>query len=292
MPVDILASISESGLTRVAEGLQRILKPSIHLVGRDADESEPEVGTSRIGGSPDLPRGWHWPQWSPGWKVETLAFVAQVRLSDIAAYDVERALPPGGMLYFFYAAAEQPWGTSPGDRGGGRVLYYDGDATALRQRAAPETLPEGKVFTPFVLTCAQEVSLPPSDWLAVEQLGLRGAEGEQYDELLNRLGEMHEQNGTTAHRLLGYPDQLQDNIQLQCQLAPEGLYERNERNEQDPRRPELRQGAGAWRLLLQVDSDGEAGLEWGDYGRLYFLIRGESLAARDFSDVWVVLQSM
>lgn len=58
----------------------------------------------------------------------------------------------------------------------------------------------------------------------------------------------------------------------------------------DPREAGLRAGASEWRLLLQIDSDDNAGMMWGDVGRLYVWIRRDDLKRRDFSRAWVVLQ--
>ncbi len=48
--------------------------------------------------------------------------------------------------------------------------------------------------------------------------------------------------------------------------------------------------ARRWRLLLQLDSDDNANMMWGDLGMLYFCLSEESLAARRFDDGVVILQ--
>ncbi len=58
----------------------------------------------------------------------------------------------------------------------------------------------------------------------------------------------------------------------------------------DPQAKELKSGASEWRLLLQVDTDDDAGMMWGDCGRLYFWIRVDDLRRRDFDEVWTILQ--
>lgn len=45
-----------------------------------------------------------------------------------------------------------------------------------------------------------------------------------------------------------------------------------------------------WGLLLQVDTDNDAGMMWGDTGMLYFWIREQDARAHDFSKVWMILQ--
>lgn len=43
-------------------------------------------------------------------------------------------------------------------------------------------------------------------------------------------------------------------------------------------------------LLLQVDSDNDAEMMWGDAGRLFFWITREAFLAGDFSAMFVQLQ--
>jgi uncharacterized protein YwqG len=53
-----------------------------------------------------------------------MAFMGQLRLQDVAAYDPDARLPHAGMLYFFYEAEEQMWGFDPKDV---RVVITDSD---------------------------------------------------------------------------------------------------------------------------------------------------------------------
>ena len=52
----------------------------------------------------------------------------------------------------------------------------------------------------------------------------------------------------------------------------------------------LTSGAGAWRLLAQVDSDDDLDMMWGDFGMLYYWIREEDLKNRHFDRAWMILQ--
>ena len=81
---------------------------------------------------------------------------------------------------------------------------------------------------------------------------------------------VHRSRGRTRgcarlQRLLGNPDHIQGDLQgLSADVAGT-------------------QDANGWRLLLQVDSDLAAtGMEWGDEGRLYWMIRHEDLVAARF----------
>jgi uncharacterized protein YwqG len=52
----------------------------------------------------------------------------------------------------------------------------------------------------------------------------------------------------------------------------------------------LEPGAKDWKLLLQLASDEDTEMMWGDGGTLYFWIREADLPDRDFSKVWIILQ--
>jgi uncharacterized protein YwqG len=69
-----------------------------------------------------------------------------------------------------------------------------------------------------------------------------------------------------------------------------GLYCGDETGYTDPRVEQLAAGAAAWRLLLQVDSDEDRGMYWGDVGRIYYWIREEDLRRGAFDAAWLILQ--
>jgi uncharacterized protein YwqG len=94
-----------------------------------------------------------------------------------------------------------------------------------------------------------------------------------------------------AHQILGHPRPVQgDGMELECQLATNGIYLGGPEGYQDPRRAALEASAKDWKLLLQLDTDDDTGWMWGDVGTLYFWIREQDAARADFSKVWMVFQ--
>jgi len=79
-------------------------------------------------------------------------------------------------------------------------------------------------------------------------------------------------------------------MELECQLVTHGLNLGRPEGYKNMEVERLRLGADDWRLLLQLDTDHEAGMMWGDTGRLYFWIREQDARARDFSKAWAILQ--
>ena len=90
--------------------------------------------------------------------------------------------------------------------------------------------------------------------------------------------------------LVGYPDQIQGDMMLECALVSAGLSSGDSTAYHDSRLPLFRSQARDWRLLLQVPSAEPAGMMWGDVGCLYYWIREDDLRARRFERAWMILQ--
>jgi uncharacterized protein YwqG len=240
------------------------------------------LGTTRIGGQPDLPSGAHW----PSRRGKPLAFILQIDLAAIAGLDPEELLPKDGTLFFFYDAVTQPWGYRPSDRDGWEVFHHPGPASQLVRSPNPEGLSHKGRFSPAVPSFNRGASFPEGETYYIRRLGLTPPEEEQFLHLWERISDTFPDSG---HQMLGYAQQVQSAMEEECELASNGV-DCGGTMPPDPRAAALRQGASKWLLLLQIDSDDNCGMMWGDAGRLYVWIRREDLKKRDFSHVWVVLQ--
>lgn len=272
---DVVKLIDELPLSRVAAQLKALIRTAVTIEPKTVAEDGIEVGASKIGGLPDLPDGTEWPTWQD----VPLAFIAQFRLADLAEHDVEDALPDAGMLCFFYDARQETWGLDPEDRGSWQVLYVESDATPLARSPMPDGLPEVSRFRACELEFSATANLPPYDSADAQTLELTEREQDAYMTLLDQvMGADLE-----GSKLLGHPDSIQADMQEGCQLAFTG-------GSADPDALELAQGTTDWRLLLQIDSEDEAEMMWGDAGMIYYWVRKQDLQARKFDDVWLVLQ--
>lgn len=102
-----------------------------------------------------------------------------------------------------------------------------------------------------------ELTFVPWESFAAESLAMAREEFRVYADVLPS-------GDPTIQRLLGHPDPVQGDMQLECQLAANGVYCGDASSSRDPRTARLRPGAADWRLLLQVDSQHETGMMWGD----------------------------
>jgi uncharacterized protein YwqG len=280
-PDDLARLCDEVGLGGRGTDLLRLARRSVRLTL--AEQPRSELGGSRLGGAPDLPPGFRWPTWQD----EELVFVGQINLEDVAAVDPDGPLPPRGLLVLFYDTVRQPSGLKPDDRGGCRVLLYDGDPSRL------EPAPERDWFIESPLELSAELTLPGSSSPLVEQLDLDHSEYAAWEVLRERLAQLQgveleelAPEPLALHRLLGYPEELQIRMELDCELASQGT-ELSDGSTYET----LERGALDWRLLLQVSTDDEVGFYWGDgLGRLYVWIRERDLFERKTAEAWAILQ--
>lgn len=281
--MSIPEGIRSAGLTARESDIMRLIKPSIRASVKITEDKNLAIGTSKLGGMPDLPTGFVWPKANG----TCLSFIAQLNMGDLKQYDIEKLLPQKGMLYFFYNNDQQTWGFDPADRGNWQVAYSDIKNSELVRIAFPEELePEGR-FKSGGLSFSKEDTLPGWESLWIEELNLNDDESDRYVELTDQVNYRDKE---TIYRLLGHPQEIQGEMQLECQLVTHGMYCGDPTGYQDPRRKELEPGAKKWQLLFQVDSDDDLGMMWGDVGRLYFWIPEESLKKCDFDKVWLILQ--
>ena len=228
---------------------------------------------SHFGGTPLLPPDFVWPHYLN----KPLHFLARLQLEELQSGGRIDWLPTEGALLFFYDMESQPWGFEPNERGGWRIVYLRGEDESLRINPAESILSHHFIsFKPLA-------SLPSSDRPEIEALALTDTELDRYAALV--------EGGEPAHQCSGYPVPVQgDTMELECQLASNGLYCGDSSGYNDPRAAELAGGTADWKLLLQIDSDEELEIMWGDCGKLYFWVQESAARRGDFSNGWVILQ--
>jgi hypothetical protein len=261
---------------RVAE----LAEPTLLLIPQHANEKQTPIGTSRMGGLPDLPADVVWP--SPLGR--PLTFVAQIDLAHVMGQLPDSPLPRSGMLYFFYDTEKHPWGYSPVEQDGLRVMYRTESKGVLRRRKAPAGLKATYGVQP--LNLRSEKSYPDSFSPVVDRLQLGERESEEYQGFLEGLPQ-----GPPGHRLLGHPRALGDDPMTDCHLVANGIDLWDDAFDQtDPRVKLLSTGSGAWRLLLELDTRASGEESWGDWKMAYFFIRRSDLEQRNFDSVCMVAQ--
>jgi uncharacterized protein YwqG len=273
-------NVSSSGAEEDLNGLEALLEArklqAIHLAPIPVSQS-----LTKVGGSPDIDSSFEWPSWND----QPMSFLAQIDLSSLPYISNLEKLPSAGMLYFFYDQEQSTWGFDPKDLGSWRVVFREaiGSITKISQ---PEGLPTESIFRETYLSPSIRSTYPSFERLGIN---VRSYSNEAFD-IEDNLRHKARPEGP-EHQIGGYPNPIQnDTMELEAQLASNGLYCGNSSGYQDPRATSLSEGSKDWLLLLQIDTDEKAGMMWGDCGMLYFWVRKLDLENRDFSKVWMVLQ--
>ena len=276
----VLTAFEQAGISRLLKDLAALTKPSIRIYPNPVDEASLPIGVSKVGGLPDLPPDLIWPEF----KGLPQSFIAQIRLAEVKPYDTEGVLPAVGTLWFFYDAKQETYGDDPHDRGAWQILFREGDLANLQRTPAPARLPDESRFKACSVRFASEVTLSQVPQLDIANYDWSDEELEKYEDLVAHLTPPDQR--AFRHRLFGYPDLIQDDMRLQCQLVSHGITD-----EDDPVVQELKKDAMDWRLLLQVDTDERIGMRWSSTGMLYYWMTSTNLQARRFETAWLVMQA-
>jgi uncharacterized protein YwqG len=233
---EIREALRTAGLERLANVAERLTLPAIRIEPTMVDEKTIPIGASKLGGRPDLPSGFVWPERDG----KPLGFLAQFNLAQVGPFDIEKALPPSGMLYIFFDFTNGHGGLEAGDQGAWQVISAPEGSASVVRAAWPGNLvlryqlPASIPTVSSMMTLTQEPEL--ADYLDLDndqrirfrkmvetlwQKDMKGAAGEEESDLDDDVedgetdddldleeGEDREDDYeylATRHQLLGHP---------------------------------------------------------------------------------------
>jgi hypothetical protein len=218
-----------------------------------------------------------------------LAFLAQVDLEAAPKAAWPDWMPRVGRLLFFFDERFLPSGYAE-ERGRWSVIYHDAPADSVADRVPPATLPALRRWPRKDMTLLEKRSV-----MGFESAGGYAANlaPSDFEVLVDRFSNLEEtlDGPQPSHRLFGLASASHgDAMGLECQLAFHGFALEDADGNSTSEALGLISGAADWELLLQLESDDDADMMWGDGGALYFWVRRDDAAKRDFSTVWLVRQ--
>lgn len=264
-------------------------------ISMEPKETASEILTnqSKIGGRPYLPADFVWPTFfdKEADAERPLSFFCQINLAETKAYDRDKLLPKTGMLSFFYDCEAFRWGFDPEDAGAARVFYFE-NLTDFVPHEIPQALNESYVIPELSLAFATQPSYPMYEEL--EHHSNIQCEWDDYDDARAELGVKIDED-PEGHKLLGYADIIQNEMLSECERVSRGLYTgtpdyRKDLSNEDE--ADIWEKAKDWTLLLQLGTIEKDEFEWmfGDCGFLYYYIRKQDLAAKQFDRCWFIVQ--
>ncbi|MGY0059034.1 YwqG family protein [Streptomyces sp. LZ34] len=279
-----LPLLSELAHERLPSGLAdrfcSLLEPrgQILSAARPGDE---HVGV--LGGEPLLPEAVDWPVWEGH---GPLSFIASLDCGPLSAAATGLTLPTDGTLLFFYfdgqADDHEAWvsPSNPESGPGSRVLYVPA-GTPVLPRPTPAPL---KPYRRVPLRTDPAVHLPQLTNPELHiPLGL-DYETVSTDPVYVALQDAVWNLRRVRHQVGGESDGVQGEVEYEVADFPDD-WDLDEFDPDNPHYDDIIAEAARWRLLLQIASDDDADMLWGDAGALYWLISREDLAARRFDQV-------
>jgi Domain of unknown function (DUF1963) len=244
---EVRDAAARAGFESIADRVAEASLPTV-LVGRRVLERAPRVlGTSRLGGNPDLPAGARWPRC----RGRAQTFLGQVRLAGLPA-DAEPLQAQGGVLLFFtHVELEAPgYGLWAGRCTS--VLHAPEGTRLVRTR--PPRRARVLRLRPAELRFRMRPDIPDTDVnferLAAPLRDIR-LKGQQVERWWDLGAALHRRTGALEHRLLGH---------IQSPNGETHCWERTQR------------ARGAWRHLFTIGPDYRVGFEVADGGRLQVAI--------------------
>jgi len=286
-PLEEEIQIDESFLELENKAMQFQMNSIVIHPQFNSDQKIP-IGSSKIGGKPDLPPDFEWFHYQRDSLFtgvvanRPLSFLAQINLEEVEEFDLDNKLPNTGILYFFYEMESGRWGFDPIDKGCARVYYYKGNLDQLVRTDFPAGLNDEYIFPEISLSFSTKINIPPY-------------EEQDLCHDYRIYNKIQERNGLTeevySSKLLGYADIIQNDMTIECELVTNGIY-CGDATDKSEKRKELEAHKSQWKLLFQLESlyDKKIDLSFGDAGRVYYYIKEDDLLNRNFDDVWFILQ--
>lgn len=234
---------------------------------------------SKIGGYPSVKAEFEWPIADS----RPMTFLAQIDLKELPESTALEWLPNNGTLLFFYDTTAEPWGFSPKDNKYWKVIYIDSDQEHLAENI--NIKPKDTINEAFVEFNILD-SYPPSEHPDFELFNFNK---EEFDIYLAQ--EENDVQNFPNHQIAGYSRPIQHgHMELEAQLTSNGIDLGGSGGFEPEKEKELAPGSKKWKLLLQLDSDDDLELMWGDYGTIYFWVEEGKARNNNFDNVWLILQ--
>jgi uncharacterized protein YwqG len=282
----LIALIKEHGLEKYQQDILATVKPAIAITL--AQEGQGTIGQSRIGGYPDLPASLAWPVNAT--LNRPLYFILQLNLAELPSFP-ENSLPKTGMLYLFLDENENY---------AQQLVMYLAD-----EPLQPKQLPEDTVFITdwyedlvvYTLEFSLFTDLPrwaTNDHSALAERMSIDIDGEDaLNELINDLPVCSHSYESTGYvgKLLGHASGIghdpREDAFVVREVNPKWLYKYNELRNNNVDLSKAR----FWQNLLELHTEDNVNLMFGDAGYMQILIHENDLSKKDVSRVYVNLES-
>lgn len=245
-----------------------------------------ELGRTKLGGCPDLPKKISWEK--SEFNNKYFSFLGQINLEEVKEFDEQELLPKKGMLYFYF-------NLDSGDEG---KVIFSNEIIGLEKAVLPEEFNEQKKsFFKRLLTgkskkrilkeseveIYKEYNFPSPDSLRLERIqkitGTDIKPNNAFEEgIFEDSYEKGETETTSNHHLIGNYKGIQNEFH-ELNFADFKIQDFKDLSLEEIDK------ALKWKLLFQFDSDDNLEISWGDWGKIYFFIHEDDLKNHNFDNI-------
>ena len=272
----------------MSEMLLNIKKNEI-TISTELNNNSEIINKSKIGGKPYLPKDFVWPYYEE----LPLSFLAQINLEEVNSFDKDKLLPSTGMLYFFYELETEEWGYHPESKGCAKVFYFE-DTSNFELINFPKDMKDYCEVPEFKVSFKSNISLPSYEnfYLILKEQDTFKKQDISFKDFIPLYDEIFIPD-TNYTKLLGHPEVIQNPMEEECEAVTRGfnmggigyLHLKKYHDE-------IKKASKDWVLLFQMDTveSDDYELMFGDCGHIYFWIKKEDLANKNFENIWLILQ--
>ena len=264
------------------------LKKNEIIISNEFNNDSEIVDKSKIGGKPYLPKDFVWPYYQE----LPLSFLAQFNLEEVTSLDKDKLLPSKGMLYFFYELETEEWGYHPESKGCAKVFYFE-DTSNFELIDFPKDMADYCKVPEFKVTFKSNISLPSYEnfYILLKEDDVFKNHDISFRDFIPLYDEIFIPD-TNYTKLLGHPEVIQNPMEEECEAVTRGFDMGGVESYPKKYQKEIKSASKDWILLFQMDtvetSDYE--LMFGDSGHIYFWIKKDDLANKNFENIWLILQ--
>tara|TARA_R110002050_G_scaffold299550_4_gene465522 strand:+ start:60 stop:968 length:909 start_codon:yes stop_codon:yes gene_type:complete len=261
-----------------------LIQPTIGVRTTRSKDNEIEVGLSKIGGKPDLPKTFNWPKYGE----ESLTFCAQYNLEELSKYDTNNELPKHGIIYVFIYI-DKEWPGFLNQKSSYKLIYHDNIKDLKRMEFPVNYFMKG-VFNPAKIEYFESYTIPDDENFKLKDLQKKYESFYQlYDSTYDFINRITDLNSDDFHQVLGEDRSIQSSV---VTYFAERELNIKTRSEFESKQSEISDLSKKYKVLIQLDcADRNTDLEkYGGSMTIYFGIEPKDLKERNFNNVIMAFQ--
>ena len=149
---------SDNKLSEVdKEKIIKLIKPAIGISTKKLQSDNLKIGSSKIGGKPDLPKNISWPKSNDS----HLVFCAQYNVSELEKFDVENLLPKKGIFHIFIGINEE-WNEFSMKQNDTKIFFTE-NTENLERKEYPTSFNLERMVEPAEIEYFESITIPDDE---------------------------------------------------------------------------------------------------------------------------------